>query len=102
MRGKTTSNVVLDETFTLLGRRASYAFAAGRARSLLGSSALTILRPDAEDEQAAVDLFAKFSDQQVSFTDCTSFVLMRRSGLGRAFTFDRHFATAGFETVPKS
>lgn len=97
-----TSNFVLDETFTLLGRRASYSFAAERARALLNSEALTILRPGAEDEQEAVDLFSKFSDQQVSFTDCTSFVLMRRNRLGRAFTFDRHFATAGFETVPKS
>jgi uncharacterized protein len=97
-----TSNFVLDETFTLLGRRASYSFAAERASALLRSEALTILRPDAEDEHAAVDLFTKFSDKQVSFTDCTSFVLMRRNRLGRAFTFDRHFATAGFETVPKS
>ncbi len=97
-----TSNFVLDETFTLLGRRASYSFAAERARALLRSEALTILRPDAEDEQAAVDLFTKFADQQVSFTDCTSFVLMRRNRLSRAFTFDRHFVTAGFETAPKS
>jgi uncharacterized protein len=96
-----TSSFVLDETFTLLGRRASYSFAADRARSLLQSAALTILRPDAEDEEKAVDVFAKFADQKVSFTDCTSFVLMRRNRLERAFTFDRHFGSAGFEVVPK-
>lgn len=28
-----------------------------------------------------------------------SFDLMKRSGLTRAFTFDRHFADAGFELV---
>ena len=96
-----TSNSVLDETFTLLGRRASYAFAAERARSLLASTALTILRPDAADELKAVDLFSKFADQKVSFTDCVSFALMRRHDLNRAFTFDRHFADAGFEVVPR-
>ena len=96
-----TSNFVLDETFTLLGRRASYSFAADRARSLLRSSALTILRPDAEDEEKAIDVFAKFADQQVSFTDCVSFVLMRRNRLERAFTFDRHFGDAGFDILPK-
>lgn len=95
-----TSNFVLDETFTLLGRRASYAFAAERARALLASSALTILRPDLDDEGKAVELFAKFADQKVSFTDCVSFALMRHHGLNRAFTFDRHFADAGFELVP--
>ena len=97
-----TSSFVLDETFTLLGRRASYSFAADRARSLLHSAALTILRPDADDEEKAVDVFAKFADQQVSFTDCTSFYLMRHHGLNRAFTFDRHFADAGFELVPRA
>jgi predicted nucleic acid-binding protein len=96
-----TSNFVLDETFTLLGRQTSYAFAAERARALLGSKALTILRPDAEDELAALDLFARFADQKVSFTDCTSFVLMRRHRLSRAFTFDRHFLAAGFEALPQ-
>ena len=96
-----TSNFVLDETFTLLGRRASYSFAADRARSLLHSGALTILRPDADDEEKAIDVFGKFADQQVSFTDCVSFVLMRRNRLERAFTFDRHFASAGFEVMPK-
>ena len=96
-----TSNFVLDETITLLGRRSSYAFAAERASVLLSSQALTILRPDAEDEIRAVDLLAKFADQQVSFTDCISFVLMRRHRLQRAFTFDRHFSIAGFEVTPK-
>jgi uncharacterized protein len=97
-----TSSFVLDETFTLLGRRSTYAFAADRARALLSSAALTILRPDVDDETAAVELFAKFADQQVSFTDCVSFVLMRRHRLERAFTFDRHFADAGFELMPRA
>jgi predicted nucleic acid-binding protein len=92
----------MEETFTLLGRRASYSFAADRARSLLSSGALTILRPDADDEEKAIELFGKFADQQVSFTDCVSFVLMRRNRLERAFTFDRHFASAGFEIMPKA
>ena len=96
-----TSNFVLDETFTLLGRQTSYSFAAERARALLGSKALTILRPDAEDELAALDLFARFADQNVSFTDCTSFALMRRHRLSRAFTFDRHFVAAGFQVLPQ-
>jgi hypothetical protein len=34
-------------------------------------------------------------------TDCVSFALMRRHDLNRAFTFDRHFADAGFEVVPR-
>lgn len=96
-----TSSFVLDETFTLLGRRSSYAFAADRARALLASTLLTILRPDADDEMKAVELFAKFADQKAAFTDCVSFVLMRRHRLERAFTFDGRFEAAGFERMPR-
>ena len=95
-----TSSFVLDETFTLLGRRTSYAFAADRAESILASRVLTILRPDARDEAAALALFRKLADQEVSFTDCISFALMHRHRISRAFTFDRHFEAAGFTIWP--
>lgn len=95
-----TSAPVLAETFTLLARRAGYAFAAARARNILASRALVILRPTTEDELRAVEQFEKFADQDVSFTDCLSFVLMRRARLRRAFTFDDHFERAGFQRWP--
>ena len=95
-----TSNFVLDETLTLLGRRAGYEFAAQRGVALMSSKVLTILRPGAEDEWRALELFGKYGNQRVSFTDCVSFVLMRRAAVARAFTFDRHFAIAGFEVWP--
>ena len=91
-----TSNFVLDETFTLLGRRAGYRFAAERARNILFSKALRILRPGRDEEMEALELFEKYADQNVSFTDCVSFVLMRRSRIERVFSFDRHFKNAGF------
>ena len=40
-----------------------------------------ILRPEADDELEALNLFRKLSDQRVSFTDCVSFALMRRYGI---------------------
>lgn len=95
-----TSSFVLDETFTLLARRTSYAFAAARAEATYASRVLTILRPDPDDELSALALFRKLGDQEVSFTDCVSFALMRRHKLTRAFTFDRHFAAAGFAIWP--
>lgn len=91
-----TSNFVIDEFLTLLARRSSDAFAAGRAHRVYGSRKLEILRPDGEDERDAVGLFERFADQEVSFTDCVSFALMRRYRLQIAFAFDRHFRDAGF------
>jgi uncharacterized protein len=95
-----TSNFVLDEMLTLLGRRTSYEFAAERARRLLTSKVLEILRPDQEHELEALTDFEKFADQGVSFTDCVSFALMRSRRIRRVFSFDRHFALAGFELWP--
>ena len=92
-----TSNFVLDETFSLLTRRAGYAFAAERARAIYSSEILTILRPEEQDERSALHLFEKYGDQEVSFTDCISFVLMQNSEITQAFTFDKHFRYAGFE-----
>lgn len=94
-----TSNHVIDETLTLLGRRASYDFAADRGQELYQSRALAILRTVEEEELLGLELFRKFADQEVSFTDCISFTLMRKAGIGTAFSFDRHFALAGFKLL---
>jgi predicted nucleic acid-binding protein len=56
------------------------------------------------DELDYVQTFSAFragrSRRGPSMTDRTSFQLMRDHGMTRAFTFDRHFADAGFEVVP--
>ena len=95
-----TSNFVLNETFTLLARRTGYDFAAERARRILQSESLHILRPNEKQEMEAVVLFEKYGDQKVSFTDCISFVLMKEAKIAQAFSFDRHFALAGFHPYP--
>ena len=101
LKGSTlvTSNHVLDETFTLLGRRAGYSFAADRAEQIFTSKAIEIVYSSREDEVEALRFFRKYADQRVSFTDCVSFALMRRHRVRTAFTFDSHFALVGFETI---
>src|SRR5437879_4726000 len=72
-----TSNHVIDEALTLLARRAGNHFAAERAENLYASQTLEILYSTREDELDAIRLLRKYSDQDVSFTDCVSFVLMK-------------------------
>jgi predicted nucleic acid-binding protein len=91
-----TSGGVLGETFTLLGRRAGFPFAATVARSILDSPSFSIRWSDPGIASHALVLFGKFADQAVSWVDCESFALMRSSRITRAFTFDRHFEDAGF------
>jgi len=95
-----TSSLVLGELFTLLGRRVGHRSAAQRAREIYRSDAMAILRPTEDDEMKALAYFEKFADQGVGFADCVSFALMRRHRIKRVFSFDRHFALAGFEAVP--
>lgn len=91
-----TSNFVLDELFTLLARWTDYAFAAEKAHIIYASAAFKILRPDQVIEEQAIELFLKFADQKMSFTDCISFALMKQHKIKKAFSFDRHFTSAGF------
>lgn len=43
--------------------------------------------------------FRKHGDKTFSFTDCTSFVVMKELGLRRVLTTDHHFHQAGFEVL---
>jgi hypothetical protein len=43
--------------------------------------------------------FRKHADHSYSFTDCSSFVVMRELGLTEALTTDRHFIQAGIRIL---
>ena len=47
---------------------------------------------------AAKAFFRRHSDHGYSFTDCTSFVVMRELRLTEALTTDHHFVEAGFRS----
>lgn len=48
---------------------------------------------------ATKTFFRKHADHAYSFTDCTSFVLMRELKISQALTTDRHFSEAGFNVL---
>ena len=97
-----TSDYVLDESYTLLRRRGRGLAMAMAVHQLVTESRLIeVLAVDAEIRFAAWDLFIRYDDQVLSFTDCTSFALMHRQGLQEAFTFDSDFPTAGFIAAPR-
>ncbi len=45
-------------------------------------------------------LFFRYRDKDFSFTDCTSFILMRELKLREALTTNHHFFQAGFGIKP--
>ena len=93
------TNHILDETLTLLARRIGYPFAADLANRFFTSVALDIVYTTRAEEGEALPFCRKFADQNIGFTDCISFSVMRRNGISTAFTFDRHFIDAGFKVI---
>jgi uncharacterized protein len=95
-----TSDFVFDETVTLCRYRLGHDIAAAVGNVLRDGATIDIVRVSADDDRQAWRLFLERPDQRYSFTDCTSFVLMRRLRLGRAVSLDEDFVHEGFEIVP--
>jgi hypothetical protein len=95
-----TTDYVVDETLTLLRFRLGLDAAEAWWQQVDGSSRLrrefiTLARAD-----KARALFFRYRDKAFSFTDCTSFAVMRELRLQEALTTDHHFAQAGFAIKP--
>jgi len=95
-----TSNFVVDETLTLLRIRVSYASAVEFGETLRASKVISIVQVETTIENEAWMIFKKYSDKDFSFTDCTSFAIMKRLAIERAFAFDDHFRQFGFICNP--
>ncbi|MCL4506089.1 MAG: PIN domain-containing protein [Chloroflexi bacterium] len=91
-----TTNFVLDETYTILLMHIGHYAAVDFGERVRSSSVIDVIHVTEGIEQDAWSLFKQYSDKQFSFTDCTSFVVMRRLNLIEAFTNDHHFEQAGF------
>jgi hypothetical protein len=96
-----TTNYVIDETITLIRAHLGHRDAVDIGERLWRGELATIVWVTHEDEQTAWELFKRYQDKEFSFTDCTSFVVMRRLGITHAFTFDEDFEQTGkFVRVP--
>jgi hypothetical protein len=96
-----TSDYVIDETLTLLRFRLGLSAAEEWWHGIAASS--RVLRELIHEERAerARHIFFRHRDKSFSFTDCTSFALMRELRMREALTTDKHFRQAGFQTLPR-
>lgn len=98
-----TTNFVLDEAVTLIRYRLDHAAAVSfrhTIEQLIEDELLKVVRIDDEQESAAGEIFDRYDDADFSFTDCTSFAIMRELSLAEVFTSDRHFSIMGFVLIP--
>ena len=97
-----TTDYVIDETLTLLRVRLRLAAAEAWWAQIEGSSRLRWEWIGMARAEKARDVFFRHRDKSYSFTDCTSFVVMKELKLKQALTTDRHFRQMGFEDLPAS
>ena len=100
-----TTNHVVAETVTLLRMKAGadpqarHALAVRTGQRLLAEVFGQVHRATPDEEVAALAYLARHRDQDYSFVDCLSFVIMERLGIREAFTVDGHF-THHFVALP--
>jgi predicted nucleic acid-binding protein len=94
-----TSDYVVDETLTLLRARREDERALVFGNCVVDGGLASIVSITTEDFLASWQVFQKFHDKEWSFTDCTSYVLIQRLGIRRAFAFDEHFQQFGTVVV---
>jgi len=95
-----TSNFIFDETVTLCLYRLGYRVVATVGEVLLDPTVVDLLRLTPDDEHRGWTLFLARPDKTYSYTDCTSFVLMRRLRLQQAVALDADFQREGFLLLP--
>jgi predicted nucleic acid-binding protein len=99
-RSLVTSNLIVGETYTLLRLSRGYRAAKRFLDRLTQSGKLERLFISEHLERQAYETLHRYADHPFSFVDATSFALMRQQRIQHAFTFDPHFATAGFLRIP--
>lgn len=94
-----TSDYVLHETATLLRARGHGDQTRGLFDTVLSSRACRVEWMDAQRFELVRLFFEKHRDKEWSFTDCSSFVLMREGRMSDALTKDHHFRQASFRPL---
>jgi uncharacterized protein len=94
-----TSNLVVNETISLLQRRGLLSVALEFLQNTREAPDLQIIHLDPPLQSEAWDLFHRYASTGANAVDCASFAIMRRLRIKKALTFDRHFRAAGFEIL---
>ncbi len=93
------TDYIIDEALTLAKARAQSYGALRLLEIVERSEAFRLVWMGQERFEITKAFFRKHADHGYSFTDCSSFVVMRELGLSEALTTDGHFVEAGFHAL---
>ena len=99
-KGFITSNLVIAETYIVLLNELGHRAAIHFLEKIKASPRILRIYSNDDIERGAEEILRKYGDQDFSYADAVSFVIMSRHKIRKAFCFDKHFTTAGFERVP--
>ena len=91
-----TSDYIIDETLTRIRYSVGHKEAVEWGNDILASKVIEKIGIDKELFGSAWELFRTYEDMKLSFTDRTSFALMKKKGIEKAFSFDEDFKRPGF------
>jgi predicted nucleic acid-binding protein len=94
-----TSDYVIDETITTILIRGNHKLSVLAGQALLTSNIIETAQVAPAYFQKTWKLYQKYHDKEFSFTDVSSFVIMKDLKIKKAFTFDSDFTKAGLETI---
>ncbi len=95
-----SSNFVVDETITFLRRSVGHACAAAYADSMLKTRLFDIISVNPAIEHSAVEVFKRYKDKELSFTDCVTIAVVRSMKIDGVFGFDSDFISVGLRLLP--
>ena len=96
-----TSDYVLDEAYTLLKVHVNPKSSL-LLHQIVSESALTTVNfVGKKTYDEAWKIFSGYEDKKWSFTDCTSYILMKGDRIDEVFAFDDHFRQMGFIMLPR-
>ncbi len=90
-----TSDYVIDETITTILVRGNHKQSVLAGEALFTSKIIKVIHVSEDYLRAAWGLYQKYKDKMFSFTDVTSFTIMKDLDIVKAFAFDREFTQAG-------
>lgn len=90
-----TSNYVCVETISLLQKRIGMNAALKLAEHI--EDYFHVCWVDKTVDQKIFSFWKKENRKDLSYADCSSFVLMKELGISKAFSFDAHFSKYGYE-----
>jgi predicted nucleic acid-binding protein len=95
-----TNNLVIAETYIVLLKELGHKAAIEFLGRIKASPRILKICSNENIEAEAEEILVKYLDQEFSYADAVSFVIMKRQKIRKAFCFNKHFVTAGFINVP--